>query len=424
MFKKILPYIVCFSAALFFAYELIQLHMMSAIAPLLMQDLNLSATSFGYISATYLLADVLFLLPAGIILDRLQVRKVILSALFICVLGTLGFASATNFVTAAFCHFLSGIGNAFCFLSCMMLVTRWFEEKQQARIMGLIITIGMLGAMIAQSPFSLLAESVGWRQALYIDALVGFVLFIVLYITVRENNVEKARAASSHPPLLPSLKAAITNPVTLRAGLYTSFLNMPLMVISAVFASLFLTQIHKLSLTQSSFIASMIAFGTIFGSPLYGALSDFFQKRRQLMILGSILSSITMFLILFAPTSPAYLGLLFFFLGLCTSSQVLGYPTITENSPKNLQGTSMGIAAVIIMGLPMFVQPLTGMLMDLFWIGELTLTGNRLYPFQSFLAAFSLLPLFFLFAGFLVRNPFTKELTAQSSEQKNFAKSW
>lgn len=408
-----MPYIVCFSAALFLAYELMQLHMMNAIAPLLMQDLQLSATGFGYISATYLLADVLFLLPAGIILDRFDVRKVILGALFICVLGTAGFASSSSMLTAAFCHFLSGIGNAFCFLSCMILVTRWFEEKMQARIMGWIITIGMLGAFVAQSPFSMLAENLGWRNALYLDAFIGLGLFGLLFLTIKENS--PVRKGSQDLPLMQALKESVKNPVTLKVGLYTSLLNLPLMVLSAVFASLFLTQIHLFSLSQSALIASMIAIGTIFGSPLYGSLSDYFGMRRFWMVLGAVLSSVVMTLIIFSPTNPLYLGALFFLLGLLTSSQVLGYPTITEHSPKNLEGTSMGIAAVIIMGLPMLIQPLAGTIMDLFWKGQLTEFQSRLYPFDSFLAAFLLLPLSFLLAAYLVQKPFEKEVYLTST---------
>lgn len=125
----ILPWIVCFSASLFFAYELLQLHVMNALAPMLMQDLELNATQFGTLSSTYLLADIIFLLPAGILLDRFSVRKVILVALFLCIMGTMGFCQAHSFSFACFCHFLSGIGNAFCFLSCMMLISRWFPKE-------------------------------------------------------------------------------------------------------------------------------------------------------------------------------------------------------------------------------------------------------------------------------------------------------
>lgn len=181
-----LPWVVCFSASLFFAYELLQLHVMNAISPLLMRDLGLNATQFGTLSSTYLLADVIFLLPAGILLDRFSVRKVILTALFLCILGTIGFCKAQTLGFACLCHFLSGIGNAFCFLSCMMLISKWFPLEKQAFVMGLMITMGMLGGVVAQLPFSILAEHFNWRGALFIDGLMGIGIFALIYLFVKD----------------------------------------------------------------------------------------------------------------------------------------------------------------------------------------------------------------------------------------------
>jgi MFS family permease len=59
------------------------------------------------------------------------------------------------------------------------------------------------------------------------------------------------------------------------------------------------------------------------------------------------------------------MSLLFFLLGLFSASQVLGYPMITDSSKEELKGTSMGVAALIIMGLAFVVQPLTGYLIEI-----------------------------------------------------------
>ena len=82
----------------------------------------------------------IFLIPAGILLDRFSTKKVILSALFICLAGTVGFALSENFIQAAFSHFLSGIGNAFCFLSCIMFISRWFPLEKQGFVVGVVVT--------------------------------------------------------------------------------------------------------------------------------------------------------------------------------------------------------------------------------------------------------------------------------------------
>jgi MFS family permease len=395
-FSKLLPYLVCFSASLFFAYELVQFHMMNAISSYLMKDLQMNATSFGKLCATYLLADVIFLLPAGIILDRFSTRKVILSALLICIVGTIGFSQAKSFETAAFCHFLSGIGNAFCFLSCMMLIARWFSKEKQALIIGLVITVGMLGAVFAQYPVSLIAESFSWRGALIADAVAGLLIFGLIFLFVQDGP--KQVSNSSSLPFLEGLKKSLFNRQNILCGFYTCFMNMPLMVLSAVWGSLFLHQVHTISLAKSSFIASMIGVGTIIGSPLFGYLSNKFGAKKPYMLWGSLLSIFIMAIIMFLPhpTEPL-LTSLFFLLGLASSSQVLGYPLITENCPKELTGTSMGVAAVIIMGLPMIMQPLSGFLLDFNWDGTM-LHGAPFYSHLNFIWAFALFPIGFFFS--------------------------
>ena len=401
--KKVMPYLVCFSAAIFFAYELIQMHMMNAIAPMLMKDLNLNAMSFGNLCATYLLADVIFLLPAGIILDRFSTRKVILTALGICILGTTGFAFAHGIYVASICHFFSGIGNAFCFLSTMMLISKWFPLQRQAFIVGLVITIGMLGGVIAQGPFSLIAEMLTWRNALMVDAMLGVIIYMIVYIFVYDSPIKITNNTKSSIPIVPfwnGVRQSIFNIQNIFCGMYTSFMNLPLMVIGAVWGSLFLTQGHNISLVNASLIISMICIGTIIGSPIYGYFSDNTNSRKPYMISGAILSIGVMLLILFTkhPTEPI-LMILFFLLGLFSSSQILGYPLITESNPKELTGTSMGVAAVIIMGVPMLVQMLSGVMLDFCWDGTMK-NGSPLYSLNNYLISFSIFPVGMVIAIF------------------------
>lgn len=396
-FRRLIPYIVCLLSSLFFAYELVQFHMMNAISPFLMKDLNLNATTFANLCACYLLADVIFLLPAGIILDYFSVRKVIIAALSCCIVGTFGFSMSHNFTEAAIFHFFSGIGNAFCLLSSLILVSRWFLVEKRALIMSLVVTIGMLGAVVAQSPFSLLATFFSWRSALAIDGVVGLILLTLIVLFVHDNPQREIEKQVRYPFWQGVIKS-VFNIQNILLGLYTSLINMPLMVISAVFGSLFLTQVHNIELTNASFIIGMISTGTIFGSALFGWLSTKSGSKKSWMYFGAISSTIIFLTIQFLETpSELLLTSLFFLLGFFSSTQVLSYPLLSENNPKELTGTSMGIAAVIIMGLPMLIQPLTGMILDASWNGNLV-DGARIYSKDGFFSAFSVFPLLFLIA--------------------------
>lgn len=399
--KNLLPWIVCFSTSLFFAYELLQLHILNAISSLLMRDLQLSATQFGTLSATYLIADVIFLLPAGILLDKFSVRRIILAALLLCILGTLGFCRSHSLHSACVCHFLSGIGNAFCFLSCMILVSRWFPRDKQAFVMGLMITVGMLGGVIAQLPFSLLAHHFSWRTALLIDALIGMMIFLLIFIFVQDGAEKLHKLKNKTEKKIPfwlGIKHSVFNMHNICCGLYTGFMNLPLMVIGAVWGSLFLSQIHHIPPIKASFIVSMLCVGTIVGSPIFGWLSDKIKRRLPIMAWGGISSIVVMLLLLMSiPLNEAVLIILFFLLGFMTSSQILGYPAITEHNPPNLIGTSMGIAALIIMGMPALIHPLSGTLLDWKWNGAIC-AGVPLYTSSDFIRAFSLFPIGFIFA--------------------------
>ncbi len=391
----LLPWIICFSASLFFAYELLQLHVMNALSPMLMKDLSLNATEFATLCSTYLWADVMFLLPAGILLDRFSVRRVILVALLFCLFGTAGLSQANSLAFASLCHFFSGIGNAFCFLSCIMLISRWFPKERQAFLIGLMVTIGMLGGVVAQRPFSILAEHFSWRQALMIDAMIGVALFALIFAFVKDAPSQIKKVKEDSISFFQGLKKSVLNIHNICCGLYTCFMNLPLMIISAVWGSLFLTQVHGIELSTASSIASMICIGTIVGSPLFGWASDKLRQRLPLMIFGGISSIATFGVIMYLPNPDAQtFAVLFFALGFLTSAQTLSYPAITENNPKELTGTSMGVAAVLIMGLPALIQPLSGKLLDWSWNGTMV-DGVRIYSASDFHLAFLLFPIGF-----------------------------
>jgi len=391
-------WVVCLIAALFFSYELVQFHMLNSISTNLLQDLNMTGTEFGFLCSTYLLADVIFLLPAGIILDHFSPKKTILTALFICILGTVGFSYSHSLTSACFYHFLSGIGNAFSLLSCIMLVSKWFPIEKHPFVIGMVVTVGMLGGVVAQTPFSLLAQWLDWRNALLVNALVGCGIFALIYTFVidQPKGYKIARQKEATPSFWTGIKLSLWNKQNILCGLYTGFMNLPIMLLGAMWGSLFLTQVHHLDLSSASFVAGLICTGTIIGFPVFGRLAEITQQKRPLMMIGATCSLVVTLMIMYSfPLSFLTLSVLFFLLGFFTSNQILGYPLITETCPKGLTGTSMGVAAVIIMGLAGLAQPLSGMLMDFSWDGSYT---NKIpqYTYHNFLMLFWIFPVGFV----------------------------
>jgi MFS family permease len=414
MSNQFRAWLICLIAACFFSYELVQLHMLNALSPHIMSELKLNATQLATLSSTYLLADVLFLIPAGLIIDRFSVRKVILAALGFCILGTIGFAFSQTFFHACVSHFFSGIGNAFCFLSCMILANGWFKEKSTF-VMSFMITIGLLGGVIAQVPFSLLAEAFNWRNALIIDAAIGVFIWGLNYLFVfdaLEEEKKLNKKAIQFGELFSQLKSACQIKETWICGFYTGLMNLPLMIISAMVGNLFLTQVHGLSQTKASFAISMISLGTIIGSSFCGWLSEKLNSKKKIMMIGA-LSSGFVFLILLFIRQPRYefITAIFFLIGFLSASQVLGYPMITDAAPEQAKGTAMGVSAVIIMGLAFILQPITGVLLD--WNKTSLQTGYSAVDFQR---AFILFPIAFVLSLLLASSVNEKKVQLASSQ--------
>lgn len=361
-----MAWLVCLSAGLFFLYEFFQLNLFDVINQPLRESFQIDAAKLSWMSSTYLWADILFLLPAGIILDRFSTRLVILSAMFVCVIGTVGFALTHSFAVASFFHFLSGIGNAFCFLSCVVLVSRWFPPRRQAMVIGCLVTMAFIGGMMAHTPLAYLNAHFGWRQSLLIDGGVGVLLLLWIFLIVKdEPSKQKFKTVSAKQSTSPGFMSALRNSQNWLAGIYTSCLNLPIMVLCALWGASYLEVVHQLPKMTASNVVSMIFIGSIIGCPLVGWLSDVQGKRKPIMIAGAVATLITVIpLFLGISLSENILSLLFFVLGLFTSTQVIAYPMVAESNNSANTGAATGIASVIIMGGGGVGQVLFGLLMD------------------------------------------------------------
>ena len=416
-YPRYLPWLVIFSASLFFFYEFIQMQMFNTISHFLLSDFKISATTLGYISSGYFLADIIFLFPAGMLIDRYSSRKVILIAMWLSVVSTVIFSLSHNIIIAAICHFAAGIGNAFCFICCMRLASRWFVPRLMAFVVGLIITIAFFGGMVAQTPLAWLTTKLPWREAVMIVAGAGLVIIGIVWRYVQDYPPGKThvfleeKQALQNLGISRSITTALSNLQNWFCGLYTSFINVPLMLLGGLWGGLYLTAADGLTRLQASYVTSMIFFGSMIGCPIIGGFSDYLGRRKVPMIIFALICLPIMLMIVYIPHLSLHnLLILFFLLGFFTSSQIIGYPVITESNPKMLTGTAMGLASVLIMTAPMIFEPLYGWLMDKNWNGKI-INGVHVYDASAYHYPMLMLVIILgvgLLMSFLVRETYAR----------------
>ena len=364
-------WLVVLIASLFFFYEFIQMNMFDSISRPLLHDFHINAAELGRMSAFYFVANVIFLFPAGILLDRCSTRKVILTSLSICIIGIVAFACSTAVAWATLFRFLTGIGSAFCFLSVIRLASRWFPSNKMAFVTGVVVTVAMAGGMVAQTPLLLLVKAINWRHALLLDAALGVVIFILIMLFVKNYPPEKAEMHAEERGILTelgywkSMGMAFLNFQNWLGGIYTCLMNLPIIVLGGLWGALYLIDSQHLTEAQATTVASMLFLGTIIGSPLVGWASDKIALRRQPMMFGAVLSLLLMvFATQTGDLSFYSLLILFLFMGLTTSTQIIGYPLVAESAPKSIIAMSVSVVNITTQAGIALSQPVYGYLMD------------------------------------------------------------
>lgn len=399
-----LPWLVCFCAALFFFYEFIQMNMLNSLGAAIAKEFMITATQLGNLSACYFYANLIFLLIAGLLLDRYSTRTIILVSMITCVLGTVLLAFSHSLLLACICRFISGVGSAFCFLSSVRLASRWFPPKKLALIIGLVVTMAMLGGVVAQSPLIALSAHIGWRNSLLVIACLGVLITFIIWKFVQDRPAGHELAFQVEQQQLQTMgfwqgqKEAFLKSQNWLGGIYTCLLNQPVSLLGALWGNSYLQKVHHLSATDASYVTSMIFLGTVVGSPLAGWISDRMGRRCRPMIIGAALSIVMVLAIIYMPhLTMANLLVMFLMLGFLTSTQVISYPTIAESNPRILTATSVSIVSICAIGGYAVFQPMFGRIMDAHWDGQLE-AGVRIYSAADYHFAITVLPIMFAVA--------------------------
>ncbi len=401
------PWWVVFCASLFFFYAFIQMNMFNAVNPALMQTFDVGPTATGDLSAYYFYFDVAFLFPAGIILDRVSTRWALAIAMAVTVIAVTLFSFAHDLTQAAICRSFIGAAGAFCLLGSVRVATRWFPPKHLALVIGCVVTMAMLGGLVAQTPLTILTDTVGWRHAMLWDGLLGLVLWGVLLLGVKDfpPGFKKANMLSHRAKFWHTLAVVLRNPQNWLAGLFISLMNLPVFLLGGNWGSLYLVEVDKLTRDAASWVIMAFFLGLIIGSPLFGAWSDRWGRRRLPMIVSALLAVFIVMLLMYARLTMPGLFITFFMLGFISGAQVIGFPMIAESNSLQLTGTAEGLGSVLIMG-GGFTVPLFAYLMNWHW-DKHYLNHLPFYSVVNFDLALAIMPVAFIVA--FVAAVFTKE---------------
>jgi sugar phosphate permease len=347
----------------------------AVIAPQLIRDLSLDTESLGLLSAAFFYAFGLAQIPITVFLDRIGARGMMTGFSLVGLAGAFVFSWADSLAVGILGRALLGIGMACNLMGTLKLLTLWFDPLRFATLSGIVLAIGTLGNMAATSPFVLLVDWMGWREAIRVVAGVTFLLVLFFYAVVRDRPEESAenRSAANSPEnpshWLGDLRLLLKNKdywiisygTFVRYGVFAAF--------QTLWTGPFLMEGIGLSPIAAGNLIFLINVGLLLSGPLWGAVSDRVFKTRKWLVCWD-LGVLTLLLALTAgsgsDTGLTILVGLFLGFGLFQPGTLM-YVQVKEIMPLRMAGTAMtGVNFFTMVGAAFFLQALGGLMQSLY----------------------------------------------------------
>ena len=283
---------------------------------------------------------------------------------------------------------LTGLGSSFGFICLLAAVYEWMPKRNIALLIGISQFVGTLGPMIAAGPINTVADTseITWRTVFFVLGLVGLLLTLIILFTVQNSP----RRQGSYL-VLRKRKALKTNIIQIFSR--TQPWIIALFSASVYFAIEFLSEndgkifLHLKGYSShfSSYMLTVAWFGYAIGCPFLGFLSDYFRRRKSIMLCSAILAVVVIITIIFSDEKYALISS-FFLLGVAASGQSIGFATIAEQFKAEYLAIGLGLNNAVITIISSINAPIIGYVVDTIKTTEHATLENYQVAFYSLIA--------------------------------------
>lgn len=144
------------------------------------RDLGISYTELGLMVSLRYVATGLAQVPAGFLVDKYGAKLMLIGGLSLMVLGYAGFAFVSSWWLLLACIVVSGIGDSVFHPADYAILNSSVSNERMGRAFSIHTFSGHIGFAVAPAVIPVLAVMWGWRMALLVAALLGFIILIVL----------------------------------------------------------------------------------------------------------------------------------------------------------------------------------------------------------------------------------------------------
>lgn len=361
-------FIIWFVCAFFYALEfIIRASGNSLYHGFTASPYNLSSEQIGIFSSAFYWAYVASQLPAGILVDKYGIKKIMLISTFIFSIGVLIATKAVSQEYLILYRVLAGIGGGFAFLCSLKAIAIWLPKRTFPLFTGATQMLMYGAGTLTGLPLLMLSNNYSIQVIMSGILVVSIILFICVFIFIPlkepHNQSDTDVLADTHSefrdiPIVFKIKQILLN----------GFFCFTIYGTTALFADLWSYRFLSLDGYADEYAglaSSMIFIGIAIFSPLWGVIATILNKQKILLTLASILGVLIVSAIVYLHLNPVIMCLLCILWGGMQAVHVLNFTILRTHISPMYIATGIAMVNLFIPLSGAILQPFVGYMVSL-----------------------------------------------------------
>jgi len=339
-------YLAWATVAIAYAIAFLQRVSPQSVSLSFMHDFSTDAAGVAMLASSYFWGYTLMQIPAGLLVDRYGVKRVVLFSMAASSLGSAGFALAPNLLDVFVARLIVACGDALVFTALLKLVAQNFSDERFGFMSGISQVSGYLGGVVATTPLAAAVSGFGWRACFIFIACVG-----VANLAFASATLKPAPPAQNNKTLRSILLAsgrALTQVANWGCAMTFASHFAVVTTLSGVWGIPMVA--HVFNISPSAAGAPLLAFmvGNAAGSIFLGHAADRLAAALGTALAGICLLRMLLIAMLLPPLAHAlgflYVGIVFAVLGLVAGGTV---PLVLKCTKRLYTAELIGVGASV-----------------------------------------------------------------------------
>ena len=272
----------------------------------LMHDLGIGPEALGALTGAFFFGFSAMQIPCGFFFDRFGPRLTVAGMLVVATIGGIIFTTAPTWPALLTGRVLLGCGFGVMLIGSMVVISRWFPPDRFSTLTGVVLSVGLLGNLIATTPLAWASQQTGWRAVFGVAVLFTALAAIAVWLVVRDapdGHPFHDRTPESPREMLQGLVEVLANRA-LWPILALNFCSYACtFTVQGLWGGPFLREVHGLTPIQAGnvLLAAVVAYQ--FGMLSFGPLDRLFDTRKWIAFAGN-LTIVVLLATLAIPAAP------------------------------------------------------------------------------------------------------------------------